>query len=132
MTDLSTISDDDLIAELTARRARIDHALESARQWETRHGKLVAQAAAAFGLSAGSLFTKTRKINIVDARTTAFALLRADGASNADIAGIFGMDVSSVPHALRRHQNLLEADPRYRRRWESIGADAPSPSPLFP
>lgn len=126
--DLANIPTDDLIGELIARRSRIDTALESARVWDTRQSPAIAHAAAAWGLSTGSLFRKTRQIKTVYARHMAMAILREDAFTVTEIAGIFGMDPSSVTFALRRHKENLECDPDYVRRWELAKSQQPERS----
>lgn len=130
LDSISQLPTDDLVAELIRRRTAIDDALESAHVWETRQSRILAVCASAWGLTPGRIFTRSRTARVVNARRMSGALLCAQGFTHAEIAGLFGMDVSSITTTARRHRENLEADAEYTRRWHLVNdqlAETPTP-----
>jgi chromosomal replication initiation ATPase DnaA len=96
-----------LIAELERRRTEIDSALESRAAWTEREQPLLQAVAAEWGLSAGSLFRRTRQLRVTEARQACMVILREKGATLQDIAHLFGMDHSTVLHACKSHERRM-------------------------
>lgn len=62
-----------------------------------------------------------REPRLVDARSmVAASLIEFPKMRQVDIALILNTSQAAVSKLLNRHQNLLEGDLRYRRRWQSF------------
>ena len=62
-----------------------------------------------------------REPRLVDARSmVAASLIEFPKMRQKDIAFLLNVSQAAVSKLLNRHQNLLEVDLRYRRRWQSL------------
>ena len=119
---LKKVPTETLVSELERRRRVIDHALESKMAWEKREGKILSVIANQWGISSGRLFEKSRAIQVTEARQAAMVIFRElELMSSTEIASIFGMDHSTVLHAVNTHEKRMSND-RFATRYEQVKA----------
>ena len=74
-----------------------------------------------FGVARALLFIKSRRRDVVDARSIAMCLCtELFGTTREQTAAIFNHDQSTVSHAIRRTQELCEVDKNFRDKFSAI------------
>ena len=73
-----------------------------------------------FDLDVTELFGSTRERRVAEARFIVFDLLRGEGYSLKKIGQLFGRNHTTVMSGLKRLEDLLATDKRYKARYEHI------------
>ena len=74
-------------------------------------------------LSEKDIRSRRRTQSLVDARCLlAAALMRQPLINQQQVAAILGISQGAVSKMLARHEDLLQVDPLYRNKWNSINS----------
>lgn len=84
-----------------------------------------------FAVFDGDVFTKCRERRYVDARITFAKLLQEQGYGCSHVADLLGRDHSTIIHYFRKGEELIEANPSFRKRFVKAREEYIGEDPVF-